>query len=422
VVGRLGPDGRFEIPIRWYDCLKPRFNGEKPMRAFQDQLQARRTPLPRARSLWYVGVIATSLPVIGVSQKLHVSDPKRSIVVDRQVLLRDVNGPPNAITRTAAGGFVVAGERGTAWAVATDANGTMLWMFVDPRDEQAKTQYQSNFKGIVPLSNGNFLLCGEKLDKKRGRLGLIVILDGNGHVVEQRLLFPKDDQSFFSSRFTQCLPWSDGIAVIGTAANGLPPGRSWVMKLDKSGVKEWEILDPDLANGHAVETADHNLVISGFEGAAFETKVIRINPKGDVVARRMIKSYANLLLDSVEAITTVRMITYGLDNKATLYTLNDHLEDAERSKEIGSFDAKQGRGYVLRDNSIALFGRLNNAAIAWIAESGEFYATAELDPRFKSFVANCTVPLSESRFVTVRNSVSVNIDDQGLAMSWVELK
>src|SRR6267154_1243692 len=56
----------------------------------------------------------------------------KSITVDLEILLPDVEPRVDAIARTRDGGFVVTGFGATAWVDATDSHGTPLWKFVDP--------------------------------------------------------------------------------------------------------------------------------------------------------------------------------------------------------------------------------------------------------------------------------------------------
>jgi hypothetical protein len=388
------------------------------MHTFQDHSRVWCTASSRARSLWCVCVIAMSLPAIGVCQKLRVSDPEKSIVVDREVLLRDVLLVPKSITQMPDGGFVVGGVRGVASAIATNARGEILWKYEELRDKQIKSPFQSQFNDVVPLANGRVLLCGEKTTT--GHTGLVTILDSGGRVIEQRIELPTVDPTLIHSGFHHCLRWEDGIAMTGFANDG-KRAYLWIVKLDLTGAKKSEVLVDAAAPVKSADITKQSLVFFSYIDS-FQTNVIGVNSRGDVIARRRIDGSAFLQLRSIEPTQTIKLISYRLGHAPELYTLNQKLEDAHSPREIINFDAKNGIGYLLPDGSLALFGRLNNAAVAWIAEAGESYATAELDSRFKSFVVNSAVPLSAKQFVTVRNSVSVNASDQGLVMSWVTLK
>jgi hypothetical protein len=381
--------------------------------------RAQRQRVSRGGMLWSICAIGMTFLILEACQKVETMNASKSIVVEHALLITEIAGAAKAIARMPNGGYIVAGVRGTAWAVATNADGTFLWKFEDIPDTTIKTPFQSEFNGVVQLSNGNLLLCGSK-DTKQGRLGLITILDSRSQIVEQRVLFPKEDRRFFSSSFSHCLRWDGGIVVVGTATNA-DNGYTWLLKLDSVGTKKWEILDQNLPNGYAVELLDHSLVLSGFDIEVFETRLARVNPVGEVKARRAIKSFADLQLNSIEPTNVSRIITYGVGNKPTLYVLNEDLEDIEKPIDMGEFDAKQGSGFVLKDNSIALFGTLGRPAMALVNARGQPVAQHVFNQTFTAPTV-ATMPLSEDEFLTVGGTNTPNINEQGLLVSWVMLK
>jgi hypothetical protein len=52
-----------------------------------------------------------------------------SIAMGRDVMIAGISGNAMSVTAVPDGGFVVAGS---SWAVATDANGGVLWRYADP--------------------------------------------------------------------------------------------------------------------------------------------------------------------------------------------------------------------------------------------------------------------------------------------------
>jgi hypothetical protein len=125
-----------------------------------------------------------------------------SISMDRDVVIEGLSGPATSLAATPGGGFVVTGS---SWAVATDANGGVLWRYAD-RDAIAtpKSYERPEFHGVVPLSNGNLLLCGINQTPK-GSAALLTILNSAGQLVEKRLIQPAGPGTYYATRFDRCL-------------------------------------------------------------------------------------------------------------------------------------------------------------------------------------------------------------------------
>jgi hypothetical protein len=371
------------------------------------------------RTVRHIGGVAIAALLITSCGNAAAPNPTKSIVVGRQVVLTDVGGNISSIIRMPDGSFVVTGANGTAWAVAINSNAEVLWKYQESQDPRSKTPYQSNLNGAAPLANGRVLLCGESTTK--ASIGQLTVLDNKGLIIEQRAEIPNDVRHFTSSSIGSCFPWNGGIGVTGGSSNGTQ-SAPWLMKLDIYGVKQWQIFLTDMVATNPTVLEDHSLVLSRFDILSFAVELVRLNTKGDVEAKRTIKGYGYLQLRSLEPSKTIYVITYGVGNQGTLYTLNGKLEDAELPLSIGSFDAERGSGYVLPDRSLALFGRMDSAAIAWINKLGQPNATTVFDQKYTSFVVSDAAPISTSQFVTVRNSVSPNPNDQGLVIAWITLK
>jgi len=319
----------------------------------------------------------------------------------------------NAISRTREGGFVVTGIGLTAWVLATDSHGTLLWQFIDPIDSRIDTGSQSvpqsEFHGAVSLANGNTVLCGGKY--KGGQTdNLLAILDSNGRLVEKRMEVPNDDRRLIHSNFYQCFPWLDGILLLGNANDGTH-GYIWLVELDGNGVKKGQAL---IDNAPAVKAG--TVVGPSFVFTAWDSndnlRVIRANGKGETIAKRVIAGEFIVQLRSMVESTLTSVIIYRA-GKATLYTLDERLQDARPPREIANFDVAAGRGYVLADTSIALFGRWPDAAVAWISGQDKTYTMRPFDPKYVSSTVSDAVPISADQFVTVRGSVSQDPEGSG---------
>ena len=182
------------------------------------------------------------------------------------------------------------------------------------------------------------------------------------------------------------------------------------------------MLGPGMDQVEPLELADHSLITTGFDVPSSQLEVKRFDASGHLLARRTFNCYGSLVLRSVEPANTIRVITYAVGVEGTLYTLNENLENAESPTTIADFYTNTGFGYVLADRSLLLFGRTNNAAVAWVRPSGGFRAQYTFSLKYNSFVVAAAMPLSRTEFLTARSSSSVNPSDRGLVISWLSLK
>jgi hypothetical protein len=343
-----------------------------------------------------------------------------SITVDREILFPDVKPRVDAIARTRDGGLVVTGIGVAAWVVATDSQGTLLWQYNDPVGDTNQTVSQSvpqtEYHGAVPMANGNTLLCGGQY--KGGQTdNLLVILDRNGRPIERRVEVPNDDPRLKYSNFYQCFPWREGILLVGNANDG-KHGYIWLVELDATGARTRQAI---IDNVPAAAAAVGPSFVFTAWNSPDDFRVIRTNEKGETIAKRIIAGEFIVQLRSVAETNNTWILIYRA-GKATLYALDERLQDAQPPKEIkGYFDPEAGRGYVLADGSVVLFARGSNAAVVLINRQGNPLAIREFSPKYTSISVSDAVPVSADEFVTVRGSVSQNPKDQGLVMSWVKI-
>jgi hypothetical protein len=247
-----------------------------------------------------------------------------------------------------------------------------------------------------------------------------VILDRNGRLVERRIEVPNDDPSLRYSNFYQCFPWRDGILLVGNANDG-SHGYIWLVELDGNGAKRRQALMDNVPAVAAGAIVGPSFVFTAWNSPD-DFRVIRANESGETIAKRVFAGEFIVQLRSVIETNNTSILMYRA-GKATLYALDERLQDAQPPKAImGYFDPQAGRGYVLADGSIVLFGRGSNAAITLMSNQGKPLAIREFNPKYTSFSVSDAVPVSADEFVTVRGSVSQDPKDQGLVMSWVTIK
>jgi len=404
------------------------------MPLLETQSQAARGAGIRAARL--AGLIAMTLPGLEACHGTGVSAQSRHIVIEREVLVRWPTERPTSLTRTPDGGFVLTAAGRTGQAIRIDANGNILWTYTDPFDPDFNLPYQSTFVAAVPVGNGNLLICGEKYTKDHsGSRGLIVILDRAGKVIDQRLVVPKDDPKYFNAGFNRCLPWGDGIALLGGATSGTTAesavGSFWLMRLDGNLEKVWDTISTDLPGVEAVEAADHTLLVVGGAGARQQATVLRVDQTGATVARRTIPDadYA-YPMRAVAPIVDFALIGYKRRSNPTLYRLNAQLKDVSPPKRTPVIFVFEGCGYVLADTSLALFGNVGGgsfrSAVAHINQTG---GKADVvvpfrvpEPSDASYAVRDAVPVSSSEFVTIRDQVTRDPAQRGIVLSWISFK
>ncbi len=368
-------------------------------------------------ALWRISIVAIAGLLLAAC-----GHHGKSITVDREIFFPDVKPRVDAVARTQDGGFVVTGFGPTAWVLATDGHGTLLWRFTDPFDSSINTGSQSvpqsEFHGAVSLANGNTLLCGGKY-KNAHTQSLLVILDRHGSVVDRRLEVPNDDPHFIYSNFYQCFPWHDRILLLGNANDGTH-GYIWFVELDGNGTKNRQAFVDNVPAAKTAESIGPSFVFTAWDSND-NLRIIRANENGETLAKRVIAGDFIVQLRSMVESRQTSVIVYR-GGGATLYRLDEHLQDAQPPAAIADFDVLAGCGYVLADTSIALFGRWPDAAVAWIRGQDKTYTLRPLDSKYVSSTVSDAVPISSDQFVTVRGSNGKDPKDQGLLMSWVTIK
>lgn len=374
-------------------------------------------------------VVSTLITMAAASCGNRVGNRDGKFVsIDREVIFSEFRGAPTAITRLTGGELVVTGKARTAWVFATDSQGALLWKYQDPVDERNSVQAQSQteYHGMVPLANGNVLLCGQR-NFEIGQKNLILILDRKGHVVEQREEVPGNGWLTPMSNFEKCIAWEGGALLLGTVSRIVSNEsvyRQWMLTVDTSGKKIGEgfftLTDVVAGDSHQPGVLyDFVDLMAGWRS----WYLYRVSTQGKIVARR------EVILSQVGPVTTklrameptgnVQVIGVPLDKNPMMYTVNQRLEDVVPPREIYNIDTTQGMGYVRPDGSLALFGRTSDAAIAWVDSNGQLVASHVFNSKYHSYTIKDAVPVSATQFVIIRDGVADDPNDRGPLMDWV---
>ena len=364
----------------------------------------------------------------------------QSINIDREVMLEKGNDiTPSAIVSTSDGGFIITGlssGQTAAWATRVNAQGEVLWRYLDTRIENHRTRSQSVFTGAVMLPDNSVLLCGSKI-LATGQVGFLTRIDASGSVKDQRNLYPKGDEKLNWVRFDRCIPWSDGIALVGTVA-GEPKAVGWLIKLDAHGELQWEMTGPEFIADDAIETSDRSLILASTDIGTFKVALVRVDSLGHAKARRVIacKNACGAFVlfhtpltppPATLAFATVEWPT------TTLYELDLNFNDIKPVKSIDSILPK--RGYKLADGSLVTFGNTKignayNASIGLVDAKGGL-TVHRFQPIWsanghqideESIAVEDAVPLSERKFVAVHDWMANKREKIGFFMDWVSFK
>lgn len=373
------------------------------------------------RAIFLLGMCMTGLAMAtmaGCYKVVNTEDP--SIEITRDVHIKGLIGDASGITTAPGGGFVVVGDQ---WAVATDANGQELWRYADPDSDATKTDDRSEYHGVVAMSGGKTLLCGFTRTG-HGSIGFVTILNSSGQLVEKRPLTPTPPDGFVAVTLDECKRWGDATLLLGTAfANKTAYG--WLVKLDDTGAKQWEIVDGRLVAVDAAEMSNHNMALAGMMGMTDSTTLIQINPQGQIASTQEIPSFPDRVVRSTVPFSTLRVQTNMGRKNPSIIILDEKYKEIAPPIAAGIIGTVKGRAWALRDGSVALFGNVfgsggvYQAVAARIGQRDKPDAVRALSlPPAGSVSAGIydAIPISDNTFVAARDV------DNDLVLSWIKFK
>ena len=366
-------------------------------------------------------------------------NPLRSIAVEKEVLIQGVRGKSNAIAVAVDGSVAVAGQGQVAWAIGLAGDGRVQWKYEDPARD-------SVFLNVVPLTSGNWLFCG-RANAPHGTVGLVAIVDARGSLVERNEWTPNGDPKLTLSDFRQCVPWGEGIALVGnTVMNPDVPfsaghprsSRAWFVKLDANGKKLWETLRDDYLGVLAADSPRANQRITaagGYHAGKEAVTVFRISEKVDILQRRIIDNASGFAwLRRTTPNQADQIVIYPPQKPPKIHSLGDDLGDNKSARSIEAIYIDQGCGYLLSNNYMALFGyvqkggggisltRPYTAAVALIDPSGTTVAIDIFDVIYDSFTVRDAAFIGANRFVAVRDVNGQDPEKNGINVSWIRFQ
>lgn len=282
---------------------------------------------------------------------------------------------PWVIAKAEDGGYLVAGEIGvSAGIIKTDGQGKMLWQYSTYAHQTPSYPYkEAMYRGIVSMPDGSIWACGSMpILPGYEQKGLLTHLDGNGRLIEERLLAPLGTRLVY---LLGCAKWESNVVVVGSVTRfpkeKLRPGKLtyprnsyWVIVLDPEGKVKWgkEIPTPDFdpiggINGTVLLTVGHNLVFCMDNGAPNTvTEFLSINRSGEVQARRKLEGVFRLVRP-VRNDGRLQALGWGFkDHSLVVTTFDRNLREIQtvRDKRPPSFLPRVV--YRLPDQSYVFFG------------------------------------------------------------------
>jgi hypothetical protein len=374
-------------------------------------------------SVFYL--LSFSMSVGNISLSAETSGPH--IAIEKEVLVSAAKLQPKQLILASDGSIIVAGSSNHATAVAVSSQGKLLWAYEDPTPDQKGAAGKSTYNGVVQLSNGNLLFCGERGARGMNTTNWITILDKNGNLIESRTRTPGNDPSLIVSGFQKCVPWHEAILLIGGVSNGTR-AYYWVLKLDNNGKMIAQSVFDEREPVVSTLTDTPGVIEAGPDDFAKNMfTAYRISFDGKVLARRTMNGEFPIVLRSWDESKGAAIVAYTPpgEEKALFYTLDKTLQDVAKPKEIEYFDISRGFGYRMADGSAALFGRRRslstNAAIAWIPANGESTQIRQFDNTYLSNSVEAGIAKSSHEFVTARYSSRPG-ESSGLVISWITVK
>jgi hypothetical protein len=355
------------------------------------------------------------------------SASKEHLHVSRQIPLSQHLVSPYTIVSTPDGGYIVTGSDNISdvygWATRLNSKGQPLWEFLDgPPDGWNKLTPPSinRVNGAVLLPDDRTLLCGVKDRGRDNNPGHLVIIDLQGTVSAQKELFPGGDEVNYSAEFTKCLPWGNGIAVLGFASgNGRSSG--WLLKLDLTGAVLWEKLIPIGHAQDAIETANHELlVLSTAEHDVRNSRIDRLDGTGAILLTRKLLGRGRF----VRAPTATHSIGVTLeqvpDGPTQLVFLDDSFTSSGTPIDLGRVSPRSS--YQLADRRTVVFGSSFNggwAAAVQIIHGHTASPPLTLDPSYGSDAIEDAVPTTRpNEFATVRKIIG----EKRAFLEWISIE
>jgi hypothetical protein len=197
------------------------------------------------------------------------------------------------------------------------------------------------------LPDDSVLLCGTT-SRDGATKGLLTHISAEGKFIDEKYERPVGTSLAEDTRFTTCIPWGDGFALIGAAA-----GDGWLQKLDRNGDYQWQMRGAAYFAEEAVEMTNHDLVVVTNVKTIRGTTITRLKPEGTTVASYSDSGSAHFI-HPLGAATNLRVYVIDPNDGRTRYLTLDGDLKVVTDSPAGQFDTK--KAYEKSGGSVILFG------------------------------------------------------------------
>jgi hypothetical protein len=333
---------------------------------------------------------------------------------------------PYHITRVSDGDLIIFGSNNQvdyeAWATRVSPSGEVRWEYLQGGSNGWDDQSEKGqrYDSVIELPDHTTLLCGAKVDDHQ-RSMLLDLFSIDGTLIKEQVISPSWKGG--SLEGADCIPWNDGIALIG-AVSGRPSGTGWLAKIDWKLNVEWQKFGNEFVAAHIMRAPDSAFYyLNGALKDATGRSVMSL--------MRLASTDVPLALHTFESNVIPLFIypdapAYNLRFALTTGTLDPKVVDFDvqrrtSSSVIALYNTGVKKGLELQDGSIAIFGgQYRNGATAGVTrvyKDGSSKGFLVEPPYQSGWYYDAVLVDGKKQFAAVRL-----VDDGRAVLDWVSFK
>jgi hypothetical protein len=295
---------------------------------------------------------------------------------------------PHNITKSDDGDYIVTGRiaaRQQAWASKIDISGGVKWQYVMGLEESLPIGKGAEFNGAIQMQDGSIFLCGN-MPRPPGVYAPAVLIQiaADGHTEKKQYIAPqgRTDRGIVTVR--NCARWGQDIVILSSVLHIIEPTLNasppvvdqfyWLLRLDASGRKKWELRIPTTLGaitdrGSLIITSGSDLIFSSWE--LDQTELFRVGDGGSLSASQKMPGQFRLVQGTSRG-NSVKLFGYTEDGLSASVTLDKDLHEVVKIK--GALSIHQfvsSGGFETPGKLVLLFGSA-------LHQVGETYSTRML--------------------------------------------
>lgn len=389
----------------------------------------------------------------------NTADEASHIKVVREVALETGRAPtPYALAQAKDGGYVIAGSVWVPWATRVDANGNVVWRYeLSAYNPSAPKEGKGQYNGAAVLPDDSAILCGKMaLSLPPGKpgggvVGMLTHLDKAGQTLSHQLLYPNGDKDYSLSYLNKCIPWRDGVVVVGNTYRQ-HEYSTWLIALNVKGEIRWEKLIPMTTDGDIVVMPNQDLLLLvDFQGekinwmngnipaesTEWSNGSICLDTTGEIKWQRAGKPQLKIdhqkLVTPLVAESQVRLfIGHSQSRSALMRILNEH-GDEMKSAVFPIRPLSPERIYLTPNHDLVFFGTEYgpegtdhpSAGITWLSADLKNSETSTFHNfSYSEGMAEALPTGKPGEFVTVGHTFQISKQDkrQAVVMTFVQVR